>query len=318
MSQAKKKIVLVVGAVTVAVLLPFFLLQRRSSAHPGNGLKAAQVKASPVAATLQTYRNLGKAYYEQGKYSLAVGQFQKVVKSGHAIATDYMDLGMAFVQSNMLDKALAALTTAQQMAPHLVAIDYNLGILYKRQLRYALAEAQFKKVLAADAEDPATWFNLGTVYFAEHKLDLALESYEHLNRMGFNRGQNFYVASLFRTFTTLVRLGRRDDAEKILKIHQEYADRLPSVSLQNAALAKGKYGVILVPLPPPVQVGQGAAARPVAFRPISAELGISLPAVAGSAEADSSVEIKSASYSLDFARKHLVPLFGSSITTGNY
>jgi len=317
MSQAQKKIVLVVGAVTVAALVPFLLLQRRSSAHPGNGIGAAQEKASQAAATLQTYRNLGKAYYEQGKYTLAVTQFQKVVKSGHAIATDYMDLGMAFIQSNMLDQALGALTTARQMAPHLVAIDYNLGILYKRQLRYAPAEAQFKKVLAADPEDPATWFNIGTVYFAEHKLNLALEAYGHLNRMGFNRGQNFYVASLFRTFTTLVRLDRRAEAEKILKIHQEYAERLPSISLQNAALSKGKYGVILTPPSPPIQVGHGVATRPVTFREISSNLGISLPA-ADVPDADSSAEIKSGSYSLDFARKHLVPLFGSSIALGDY
>lgn len=318
MSKAQKKVLLIVGVLAVAIVVPFLLLQRRSSAHPGNGLGAAQENASQAAAELQTYRNLGKAYYEQGKYTLAVSQFQKVVQSGHAIATDYMDLGMAFIQSNMLNQALAALTTAKQMAPHLIAIDYNLGILYKRQLRYAPAEAQFKKVLAADPGDPASWFNIGTVYFAEHKLSLALEAYEHLNKMGFVRGQNFYVASLFRTFTTLVRLGRRAEAEKILKIHQKYADRLPSVSLQNAALSKGQYGVILVPLAPPVQVGGGVATRPVTFRPISSRLGISLPATAGSADADSSVEIKSASYSLAFARKRLVPLFASSIAIGDY
>ena len=132
MNQAQKKVLLIAGVLATVTLVSFLLVQRRSSAHPGSkGLGSAQAKASNAAA-LQTYRNLGKAYYEQGKYTQAAADFQKVIKSGHALATDYLNLGLAFTQANNLNQALAALTTAKQMAPKLIAIDYNLGILYKR------------------------------------------------------------------------------------------------------------------------------------------------------------------------------------------
>jgi Flp pilus assembly protein TadD len=317
MTQAQKNVVLIAGAIVAAALLPFLVIQRRSSAQPGSGPPAAQVKAAS-AATLQTWRNVGRAYYEQGKYTQAIGEFQKLVKSGHALATDYLNLGLAYIQANELNPALAALTTAKQMAPKLIAIDYNLGILYKRELHYGPAEEAFKKVIAIDPNDPASWFNLGTVYFAERKLELALDAHEHVNRMGFERGQNFYVASLFRTFTILVRLGRRPEAEKMLKLHQKYSDRVPSISLQNTALEKGKYGDILVPAARPVHVAGGAALRPVTFRDITRGLGISLAGDPGRSAGNTSAEIKASDYSLAFARKKLLPLLGVSVAEGDY
>ena len=196
-------------------------------------------------------------------------------------------------------------------------MDYNLAILYKRELHYGPAEEAFKRVIAADPDDPATWFNLGTVYFAERKMQLALEAHEHVNRMGFERGQNFYVASLFRTFTLLVRMGRRPEAEKMLKLHQKYGDKLPSISLQATALEKGKYGEILVPAAPPVRVAGGAAPRPVTFRDITTGLGISLRGAGVTGDAVSA-EVKAADDSPDFARTKLLPMMGPSIALGDF
>src|SRR5208283_5750970 len=81
-----------------------------------------QVAPSP-SATLQTFRNVGKAYFEQGKYVEAIEQFQKVVASGKATAPDHMDLGLALMQANKLDAALGEMTTAKQMGPQLVAVN---------------------------------------------------------------------------------------------------------------------------------------------------------------------------------------------------
>ena len=125
--------------------------------------------------------------------------------------------------------------------------NFNLGILYKHELRNPDAEAALKQVIAADSQDPSTWFNLGTVYFAEKKLDESLDAYHHVIEMGFGRGQNFYVAALFRTFTALVRLKRQDEAQKALKQWEGMHDKVPNISLQDPALEGGKYGGILAP-----------------------------------------------------------------------
>jgi hypothetical protein len=294
------------------------LLSCLSVASAGPGTKPASKAAgrSSVSAPIQSERNIGKAYYEQGKYVEAVGQFQKVVASGKALATDHLNLALAFLQSNKLDEALGELTTAKQMDPKLVAADYNLGILYKRELRYPDAQAALMRVIAADPNDPAAWFNLGTIYFAERKLDDALEAHQHVLSMGFGKGQNFYVASLFHTFTTLVRLKRDADAQKILKIHEKVRDKVPGISLQNPALEGGKYGAIMAPEAPAVEPSRRAMLEKVTFAEITGRLGLTLPARQHAADAQK--EIKAADYSLDYARRNLIPLLGPSVATGDY
>lgn len=290
--------------------------QARPNGTQGTATKAARKRpATSASGALQTHRNLGKAYYEQGKYVEAAEEFHKVMASGRALATDHLDLGLALVQANKLDEALGELTTAKQMDPKLTAADYNLAILYKRELRYPDAEAALKRVVEADPNDPSGWFNLGAVYFAQRKFPEALEAHERVNKMGFARGQNFYVASLFRTFTVLLRLRRQEEAQKILKIHERVRDKVPSISLQNLALEGGKYGAILVPATPPVTVSRAAAK--VTFAEITAKLGISLSAASAPA-AEAGKEIRAGDYSLDFARRKLVPLFGPSAAFGDY
>ena len=285
---------------------------RRSSAPTVH--RSAPAKSSLV----QSDRNIGKAYYEQGKYDQALEAFQKVVASGQALASDHFNLGLALMQANKFDQALGELTTAKQMDSKLVAADYNLGILYKRELRYPDAEAALKRVVEADPDEPAAWFNLGTVYFAQRKLEDALAAHKHVLDMGFGRGQNFYVASLFHTFTILVRLKQQAEAQKILKVHEKLRDKVPNISLQNPALEGGKYGMVIVPPVEPPVVVELPGAEKVTFAEITSKLGIAQPADAPPLSAEGRTGIKAAEYSLDMARRQLVPLFGPSLALGDY
>jgi len=303
--------------VLAPILTAFFIFaQTRPSATKSSSPPAKQVAAA-LSAPLETFRNVGKAYFEQGKYAEAIGQFQKVVASGRASAIDHLNLGMALMQANKQDDALGEMTTAKQMDSHLVAAEFNLGILYKRELRNPDAEAALKQVIAVDTQDPSTWFNLGTVFFAERKLDESLDAYHHIVEMGFGRGQNFYVAALFRTFTVLVRLKRQEDAQKALKQWEGLHDKVPNISLQDPALEGGKYGVILAPSGPPTEIARAAGLEKVSFSEISQKLNLALPA-ASAAAFDAHQPIKAADYSPEFARQNLVPLFGPSIAVGDY
>ncbi len=275
--------------------------------------------ASPSSlspAALQTARNLGKAYYEQGQYPQSIAQFRKVVASGHAVATDYLDLGLGLMQANHLNQALDAFTTARQMAPRLIAIYYNLGILYKRELHYPLAEAMFKRVITADPDEPSAWFNLGEVYFADHKLHESLDANLRIYHLGFGRGENFYVASLFHLFTLYVRLHQMAEAQKYLKLHAEVQHKVPSISLETPALEGGKYGAILVPTAPATEVTSPESAQRVAFSNLTAKLGVSLPTQA--TPATPPVELKASDYSLQVVRRKIIPLFGPSVAVGDY
>src|SRR3989442_7938684 len=279
----------------------------------------AKKVALEESASLQRHRNLGKGYYEQAKYPEAINEFRAVVASRKALATDHFDLGLALMQANDLDAALGELTTAKQMDSKLVGGDYNLGILYKRELRYPDAEATLRRVIDTDPQDAAAWFTLGTVYSEEKKLEPALDAHRHVVDMGFGRGQNFYVAALFRTFTILVRLKRQDEAQKVLKIHERMRDKVPNISLQSPALEAGKYGAVLVQPASPAAPPQRLGLERVVFDEMTSKLGIALPAVnPPAAQPDALRAIKSSEYSLEFARRDLVPLFGGSIASGDY
>ncbi len=273
--------------------------------------------AQSSPATLQTARNLGKAYFEQGKYPDAVEQFQRVVASGKALASDHLNLGMALMEADNLDAALGEMTTARQMDPHLVSAEYNLGILAKRAVRYPDAEAALKQVAAVDPDDPAALFNLGAVYCAERKIDDCLDAYRRVTALGFAQGRNFYVAALYRTFTALARLKRQDEAQQELKRWEAVRNRVPNISLQDRALESGKYGVIEVPLAPPVGAKPQAGNYPPEFREVSQKLGLNIPP-SEAASFDPRTPIKTSEYSLEFARKNLLPLFQASIAVGDY
>ncbi|MGD0921848.1 MAG: FG-GAP-like repeat-containing protein [Terriglobia bacterium] len=291
---------------------------KKSAGLKSGGTQAAKKSTSSPSAEVQTLRNVGKAYYEQGKYVEAIEEFQKVIAAGQALATDHLNLGLALMQANKLDEALGPLTTAKQMDPKLVAADYNLGILFKRELRYPDAEAALKRVIDADPREPAAWFNLGTVYSAQRKLEDALGAHQHVVEMGFGRGQNFYVASLFHSFTTLVRLKRQAEAQKFLQIHEKMRDAVPGISLQNPALEGGKYGAIAVPSSPTTTVARRPAAERVTFLDITAKLGITLDTPSSGPASEVRQGIKASDYSLDWARRSLAPLFGPSLVLGDY
>lgn len=280
--------------------------------------RAAQSSASvPIEATMQTDRNLGKAYYEQGKYKHAAAEFRRVVASGRAVALDHLDLAQALIQTNNLNEALEELTTAEEMAPHLLAVQYNFGLLYKHELRYPQAEAALRRVAAADPGDPATWFNIGTVLFNEHQFQKALGAFERVVRMGYARAQNFYVAATFRCFIILSRLKQPEAARKYLKLNMATRNRVPGVSLQNSALEAGKYGKVEIasaPLTwPPLEPGW----REVEFRNITGRLGIDLPKVTPPSPSWRD-DIPAGNLSLPAERRKLASLFGGSVAVGDY
>jgi tetratricopeptide (TPR) repeat protein len=232
--------------------------------------------AAPRASQLQTYRSLGKAYYEQGEYQQALEQFQKVVASGHAVALDHLDLAQALIQANKLNDALEELTTAKQMAPHLLSVDYNLGLLYKHELHYPQAEAELHRVAAEDPGDPPTWFNLGEVYFAEHRLQPALSAFKRVVGMGYAKAQNFYVAATFHCFIILTRLRQPAEARQYLKLNMATRDKVPGISLQYPALEAGKYGEVHI-APPQALAAIAPPPKELEFENLTSDTGINAP-----------------------------------------
>ncbi len=174
-----------------------FVLLTTALLNPGAG------QLDQPTADIQIHRNMGKAYYERGEYEAAVRMLVRVLDLGGDSARDTFNAGIAMLQHGDEDGALGALTTAKRMAPDMIEVDFGLGVLYKRQLRYPPALEAFRRVTDRDAGDPCTWFNIGAVNHSMEKYEEAEKAFRHVLAMGFPAAQNFYVSSLFRLSTLM-------------------------------------------------------------------------------------------------------------------
>jgi hypothetical protein len=199
---------------------------------------------------LQRHRNLGKAHYERGEYSLAVSELEKTLAFEAVSGRDYFNLGMAYLQDQQEDRALSAFTTAGQMEPGLIEVDFGLGILHKRALRYPLALESFQKVAARDPQDPCTSYNLGAVLSSMRRIEEAEAAFRSVLDQGHARAQNFYVSALFRYATLLAQQGKREEAQKHFAEFERLREETPHVALTETALENGRYSRVEPPPSP--------------------------------------------------------------------
>ena len=66
----------------VALILASCLTAARPGLESPQAGKPASRSSSAGSAAVQSQRNIGKAYYEQGKYTEAIEEFQRIVGSG--------------------------------------------------------------------------------------------------------------------------------------------------------------------------------------------------------------------------------------------
>lgn len=205
-----------------------------------------------TADALQSHRILGKAYYEQGEYTHAVEELEKVLSTEGARGRDYFNAGMAYLQNQQEERALAAFETARQMEPGLVAVDFGLGVLHKRAQRFPLALRELSSVVERDPDDPCTWFNIGAVSFSMQRIGDAEAAFRRVIAMGHARAQNFYVSALFRYASLLARRGAGDEARNYFAEFESLRGVTPNVSLVPTGLENGRYGRIeVLPSPEP-------------------------------------------------------------------
>jgi len=207
--------------------------------------------ARPTPESVQAHRNRGKAFYERGEYAQAVEEFLKALEAEKPAARDHFNSGMALLQIGDYDRALGAFNTAKQVDPALIDVDFGLGLLYKRQLRYPLAFAALSRVASASPDDPCAWLNLGVVSASMGKVADAQNAFERVLALEFPAARNFYLSALFRQATLLSRQGRNQEAQKLFAEFQALRQAVPGVSLTPQALEIGRHSQIEVPPPAP-------------------------------------------------------------------
>jgi Flp pilus assembly protein TadD len=91
-------------------------------------------------------------YLEQGLYEFGIAALVQITERAPELANPYIELGMAYGRAGDLERAETSLANALELnGAHPVAHN-ELGLIYRRQGRFALARESYEKSLAAYAD----------------------------------------------------------------------------------------------------------------------------------------------------------------------
>ena len=140
-------------------------------------------KLKPDFAPAYTF--LGLAYKGQGKDAFQVmSYFEKSIELDHNYAVAYENLGKAYYSFGNNEKALKYCLKANQLDPTLMTTQLTLGWIYLLgQAEPKNAIKYFKKVVEQN-KMPYAYLGLGIAYFQDGQIPLVLEMITSLRQMG--------------------------------------------------------------------------------------------------------------------------------------
>jgi tetratricopeptide (TPR) repeat protein len=179
------------------------------------------VKKSPDGAL--PHNNLGSAYRDKGMIDKAIEQYQIAMKLDPNSPDPYNNLGVAYRDKGMLDKAMEQFQSALRLRPDYAEGRNNLGTVYWDKGMIDKAIEQYRLALSLKPDYAKAHNNLGMAYRSKGMIDKATEEYETALRMKPD------LADIHNNLGVIYRdRGQLDEAaaryRAALKLKPDYAD----------------------------------------------------------------------------------------------
>jgi tetratricopeptide (TPR) repeat protein len=144
-----------------------------------------QHDAAPKDKSVEAARlnNLGVAYMNQQLFEKALKAFDQAAATDPKMAIAQLNRGVALLNLQKIDEAKAILEKTVQTDPKDPHAWYNLGLLYKNTSDTQDAAAAFLKVTEIDPDDADTWYMLGSVYAQAKQYPQAIEAFQHVLKL---------------------------------------------------------------------------------------------------------------------------------------
>ena len=134
----------------------------------------------------------------QQRYEEGIPLLVAVTERAPELTAPYVDLGIAYRETDDLERAVAVLETAALLSPDHPIVHNELGIVYRKTGRFAEARMQYEKALAVFSDLHFARRNLAVLcdlYLAD--LECALENYRaYLDSVGEDSEVEIWVADL--------------------------------------------------------------------------------------------------------------------------
>jgi tetratricopeptide (TPR) repeat protein len=199
----------------------------------GLGLFAPTSSDPKEAARLN---NLGCAYMNQQLFEKALKSFQQAEAADPKLVIARLNEGVALANLQKVDEAKAALQDALKQDPNLANAWYNLGLLAKNSGEADESIADFKHVTQIDPNDADTWYFLGTAYVQSKQFPRAIESFDHALKIN-----PLHASAQFGLSRAYQQSGDTNDAREHLKRFQYITQNKYGSPMSLAYGEQGQY-----------------------------------------------------------------------------
>jgi Flp pilus assembly protein TadD len=164
--------------------LTLITLVMAGSAHARNSvwkddlsLWKDSVSKSPRKA--RPHHNLGEAYEDLGMIDKAIKHYSIALKAEPNTAKIHNNLGNAYRTKGLKSKAVKHYEHAIRLEPDLAEPHVNLGIIYKSEGQFNKAISHYNSALRINPDQPEAHYNIGNMYMLKGHIERAIEHYSH-------------------------------------------------------------------------------------------------------------------------------------------
>jgi tetratricopeptide (TPR) repeat protein len=191
-----------------------------------------------VRAEAAKLNNLGVAMMNQQQMDKAVAKFDAAYKLDPSLAVASLNKGIALLNQQKLPEAEAALQQAATQDHKNPRVWYNLGLVHRGEAKTAEAIADFLKVLQIDPTDPDAYYFLGTFYSQQQDYPKAIEAFQQALKIN-----PLHASAEFGLARALQRSGNTDEAKVHLKKFEHLTRDKISAPITLTYGEQGRYSV---------------------------------------------------------------------------
>src|ERR1700756_1041149 len=215
------------------------------------GLFAPASQPNPIEAA--RLNNLGCAYMNQQLFEKALKSFQQALQADPKFATARLNEGVAYLNLQKVEEAKAALEDALKQDPKNPNAWYSLGLLAKNSGDAQDSIAAFKHVTEIEPDDADTWYFLGSAYAQAKEFPQAIESFQHALKIN-----SLHASAEFGLSRAYQQSGDTDHAREHLKRFQYITQNKIGAPMSLAYGEQGQYSRAVespqAQLKPPAQI----------------------------------------------------------------
>ena len=129
---------------------------------------------------LQSYYNLGLAYYQEGRTEKSVIAYQQAIQLEPNFADAYGGLGLIYWRTGNLDTAILHCQKAIKIAPENIEFHQNLVRVYWQKGMYDSAAEVYRTILDLNASDTESLHHLGLILLSKNEYHQAVSYFQQV------------------------------------------------------------------------------------------------------------------------------------------